>query len=147
MVEKMWNMSCTKLLLPLILLVTLCGCGDGRPQLAPVTGQVLLDGKPLTFGGVMFQPDKGQPATGVIGADGKFQLSTFDPGDGAAVGRNRVRVTCYEGQKAAAENPDAEMALGRLLIPTKYTSIDTSGIVVEVDSSGKEVTIELSSRG
>lgn len=130
-----------------LLLAALAGCSDGRPTLVPVTGKVLLDGKPLTFGSVMFQPDWGPPATGEIGPDGTFELSTFEAGDGAAIGRNRVRVTCFEGQQTVSDNPNEEMVLGRPLIPEKYNTIDRSGIVIEIESSGELAPIELSSRG
>lgn len=34
--------------------------------------------------------DRGQRATGRIGPDGSFEMSTFRPGDGAAVGPQKV---------------------------------------------------------
>ena len=60
-------------------------------------------------------------------------LSTFEEGDGATVGTNLVRVTCYESQRpGVADAAGGEVPLGRLLIPKKYTHYHTSGLVVEV---------------
>lgn len=127
---------------PLVLLA-LTGCSRG-PEIVPVEGKVLYNGQPLTFGSVMFQPEAGQPARGVIQADGTFTLSTNQTGDGATVGRNRVRVTCFEAQNPHAASGGRERPLGRSLIPPAYNDVDTSGIEVQV-ARGMNVlvTIEL----
>ena len=105
---------------------------------------MLYNGEPLKFGGVMFQPEAGQPARGVIQPDGTFVLTTNNSGDGATVGRNRVRVTCYEAQDPAAGASEGEASLGKLLIPKKYTDIDTSEIEIDIPRGGKnDVVIEL----
>lgn len=123
--------------------LAIAGCGP-REQIVPVSGQVSYNGKPLTFGGVSFHPPKGQPARGTIDEQGRFVLSTHAEGDGAVVGKHQVRVTCYEGQHASARSrPDAEPALGKLLIPERYSSIATSGIEVEVEPGMPEVVIKL----
>lgn len=111
--------------------VVLAGCDRG-PKLAPVTGKVLYNGKPLEFGSVMFQPPSGQPAVGEIQADGTFTLSTFQLNDGAVVGSHKVRIACYESQRSSAAKGPGEQSLGRLLIPMKYTLFDQSGLTAEV---------------
>jgi hypothetical protein len=93
---------------------------------------VLLDGEPLAFGSVSFQSESGQPATARIGPDGSFTLVVFGEGAGAVPGPNRVRVTCYEGQKQSAADRDREPVLGKLLIPDRYTAYETSGLVIDV---------------
>jgi len=113
------------------------GCSRG-PQIVPVKGKVLYNGEPLEFGSVMFQPEAGQPARAEIQPDGTFELTTESPGDGATVGPNRVRVTCYEAQGAAASGSEGEMALGKSLIPRRYTDVDTSGIVIDVPPGGQD---------
>lgn len=123
--------------------LAIIGCSRG-PEIVPVSGKVLYNGEPLKYGGVMFQPEAGQPARGVIQPDGTFVLTTESKGDGATVGRNRVRVTCYEAQDPSAAASEGEAALGKLLIPKKYTDIDTSEIEIEVPRGGKnDVVIEL----
>jgi hypothetical protein len=120
-------------------LCALGGCGQRRP-LAPVTGRVLYEGEPLRFGSVMFQPETGQPATALIQPDGTFTLSTVGEGAGAALGRNRVRITCYEGQRPdrGPSGGAGESGLGRLLIPRKYAGYETSGLTVDVRAEGNE---------
>ena len=113
------------------------GCSRG-PEIVPVSGKVLYNGEPLKFGGVMFQPQAGQPARGVIQPDGTFVLTTDKTGDGATVGPNRVRVTCYEAQDPSAGASEGEAALGKLLIPKKYSDIDTSGIEIDIPRGGKD---------
>jgi len=130
----------------LLLLTATLSCEQSGPELAPVEGKVVIDGEPLRFGSVMFQAKSGQPARGIIQEDGTFELTTYEPGDGAHVGVNRVRVTQFASQspKRRAENPDGEPSLGELLIPRRYTRYETSGITVTVKPDGnRDVLISL----
>lgn len=71
-----------------------CGGGDG-PQLTPVTGIVLLDGKPLVGARVVFQPlaTGGSPSSAQTDGEGKFQLAFNREKLGAIIGRHQVRIT------------------------------------------------------
>jgi hypothetical protein len=126
-------------------LLVLSGCGQ-RPALVPVSGRVTLDGKPLKFGSVMIQPAAGPAARGTIQADGSFTVGTFKPGDGAIVGPATVRVACYEQQRPGAPAPQGELALGKSLIPEKYTQFETSGITASVAAGMAPLEIGLSSK-
>ena len=80
-----------------LLLISSIGCGGPGPYsgtLYPVKGQVLLaDGKPLTAGSVQFIPKQGGlPASGKIGPDGFFLLTSLKGREGAAPGEYKVRV-------------------------------------------------------
>lgn len=125
------------------------GCTEREvPEVVPIQGTVLLDGAPLKFGTVTFQPTRGQPARGEITADGEFRLSTYRLGDGAAVGRHKVKVACYTSQDPAVKNEQGgkSESLGASLIPERYTRFDTSGLEVAVLSGGnKPFVLELSS--
>jgi hypothetical protein len=120
------------------------GCGSNRLPTAPVEGKVLCDGKPLEFGGVLFQSDLGPPALGAIQPDGTFRLSTYRDGDGAVLGTHRVQISCYDVQ-----HPDAdairrrETGVGKSLIPQKYTRYDSSGLAVEVRAHNEPVLLQL----
>jgi hypothetical protein len=106
-----------------------------------VTGQVTYRGEPLRFGTVVFEPEAGQYATGAIQPDGTFQMETFGEGEGVPIGTNKVRFVCYAGQDPAAKRavPRGEgLALGDPLIPRKYLSSDTSGIVVELKPGDRQ---------
>ncbi len=106
----------------------------------PVEGRVLYKGEPVPYGGVMFQPESGQPARGQIQPDGTFKLSTFGEADGATVGRNLVRITSLESQRPAAAESFAttEAAVGKSGIPLKYSNYSTSDLEVEVKREGNE---------
>jgi len=120
-----------------LLLPVLMGCADkSASNVVPVEGKVLLDGQPLAFGTVTFQPNSGQPARGEIQSDGTFKLSTYAPNDGATVGRHQVRITCYESQSPDAKDSLESESLGASLIPERYTKFATSGLVVSIVSSG-----------
>ena len=69
--------------------------------MAPVRGRVVCEGRPVPHVRVFFEPLEtggsamvGKQAFGITEADGTFVLSTYDigAGDGAVVGKHRVRV-------------------------------------------------------
>jgi len=117
-----------------VLLLIFSGCGGEGRELAPITGKVLFKGKPLSFGGIMFQSSSGQPATAVIQPDGSFEMKTHGEGTGAVVGHNKVRITCNATQDPNRKSASAggEMALGRQLIPKRYSSFRTSKLEVDI---------------
>lgn len=128
-------------ILALALLISAPGCDNGQQaSVTPVSGRVLLDGEPLKFGTVTFQPTRGQPARGEIGPEGEFILATYRPADGAAVGRHKVKITCYTSQDPAARKLDGlpPESLGESLIPDRYTRFDTSGLEVAVLAGGNK---------
>ncbi len=61
------------LIILLTMIVPACSHDEG-PELAPVTGKVTYQGKPITQGTISFQPvsPDGTPATGSIGTDGSL---------------------------------------------------------------------------
>ena len=114
----------------LVASVALTGCGGDRIPVAPVEGKVLYHGKPLKFGTVTFQPAAGPLATGEIGPDGVFRLSTYGNKDGAVVGMHKVAVSCFEAPPPP--EPGTEPGLGKLLIPERYLNSASSGLNAEV---------------
>ncbi len=114
------------------------GCSRG-PQMVPVTGVVLLDGKPVEGAAVLFSPEAGgRPADGVTDKDGKFSLQTFKSGDGAVLGKYKVAVV---GMRMTGIQPTADGLSGEVdtskvreiwFVPKKYAATDTSGIEVDV---------------
>jgi hypothetical protein len=122
----------TRFLIFVIGILLVAGCS--KSELVPVEGQVFYKNQPLTSGVVMFQPAAGPPARGDIQPDGRFTLSTPDRGDGARVGENKVRVS----SRAKPPGGDAEIALGKPLIPERYELFDSSGLTAEVKEAGNE---------
>jgi hypothetical protein len=114
-------------------LLTLAGCSDKLPM-ATVSGKVTYQDKPLTFGSVLYQPDSGPPATGLIQSDGTYRLATYGKNDGAVLGSHRVQVVAVDTNDPTLKqaNPDQERPSGRSVIPEHYTNYVTSEIRKEV---------------
>ena len=115
--------------LALILLATLAGLSTGcsESEFVPVEGQVLFKDKPLASGVIMFQPANGPPSRSDITA-GAFKLTTLDGQQGARIGLNKVRIA----SRATPQGSDAELALGKSLIPERYAHFDSSELTAEV---------------
>jgi hypothetical protein len=146
MPEKTLRLSSWLVAFTAVALLVAPGSGCKRnPRVVPVSGTILYNGKPLPFGSVMFQPDKGQAAVGDIQADGSFKLSSYGPNDGAVPGKHKVSISCYEGHRPGKASGDS---LGKLLIPLKYTRFGSSGLTADINdtSDGKpqEIVLELS---
>jgi len=110
------------------------GCSDGRPKRVAVSGQVLIEGSPLRSGGIRFFPPEGRPSAGNINPDGRFSLSTFEPGDGCTLGTHRVAVVSVDELNSATRRWNA---------PKMYASPDTSGITQTIDGPTDSVVIQL----
>lgn len=127
--------------------VVVAGCGSDRLPVAPVEGKVIYHGKPVEFGSVMFQPDKGPAGRGVIQPDGSFTLSTYSEGDGAVIGQHKVRIASFASQRPDLMDapPDAprEPGVGHSQIPRKYSNMDTSGLRVEVKEDNEPFEFHL----
>jgi hypothetical protein len=158
----MANFSVGNLVAHAAVLGVLVGCGGSGAELpatSPVSGTVLLDGKPLEGAAVRFyREDKvDRPAIGVTGSDGKFKLTTFNTNDGAQPGTYKVTVTKAESGSGAPAEPvfyDAsstdpamfEMPETKIenLIPTAYASPNSTPLKQTVTEAGpNEFTLEL----
>ena len=125
----------------LILLVGALGCGGSASDLTEVSGQVLLDGKPLATGSVITMPEHGRGANGKIDNEGRFALTSGEAGPGASIGLHHVAVVAVE--ESATFNPEAPR---KSLIPQKYASAETSGLTIDVKpGETMDVVLELSS--
>jgi hypothetical protein len=109
--------------LALIGLITV-GCGGGS-KVAPVSGAVTLDGKPLANAHIAFQPEatKGSQNAGVgsyavTDASGKYTLQTFDNDKpGAVVGTHRVEISI---KRAETDDRDPKTRPPVKDLPAKY---------------------------
>ncbi len=138
----------SKTLFTAVAVITLVAGCDTPPELAPVAGTVTLNGKPLQFGFVVFQPDVGPPAQGAIADGGSFSLETDKLGPGALLGNHRVSVYCYEGHRPGSTQQFGDVSLGRSLIPEHYTRGGMSGLSADVPPEGlTDYKIELVSKG
>ncbi|MFO0954784.1 MAG: hypothetical protein U0835_27210 [Isosphaeraceae bacterium] len=118
---------------------TAAGCSGSSGTVGPtyaVTGRVVLaDGKPLTAGRVTLIAADGlkPPASGEIGADGRFALTTKDPKDGAVPGDYKVRIE----PAAAAAKPQGRARGPKF--PLTYVDEDSSGLTVTVKPSENDL--------
>lgn len=119
-------------------LAVVSGCGPKHPETIPVNGSVALDGKPVEGAAVVFTPEEGRMATGTTDASGRFQLSTFQLGDGALPGTHRVTVA-----KTSVDPADPEKVV--FLVPKKYGNPATSGLSCDVQKEMGPVSFELAS--
>jgi hypothetical protein len=91
------------------------GCwGSGRPDVAPVRGQVTYRGKAVAGATVTFLCEgASRPAFGRTDEAGNYQLTTFEPNDGAAIGTHVVTVTKH-WKFDAADLPGGAPAMDRM---------------------------------
>jgi hypothetical protein len=119
----------------LAVLMLLAGC-HGK-KLIPTKGVVTLDGRPLDEAVVQFYPegDEGEPARGVTGKDGSFELST-DRVNGVRPGTYRAVVVKFDTSGAVRRKQS--------MLPALYGSKDTSPFRFTVPHDGP-LTLALSS--
>ena len=97
-----WRGSALDLLVSGALAIAATGCG-GEGKIAPVSGVVTLNGKPVADVAVTFQPvatagnnAPGPAAFGVTGADGRYTAKLVgEEAKGATVGKNQVRFSAH----------------------------------------------------
>src|SRR5690349_13034373 len=86
---KNWRRSFWLVLMGLLLV----GCHKSGPELAPVSGHVRLNGKPLENADVVFQPDNGRsPGIARTDAEGRYELAYKRGVMGGPVGQNTVQI-------------------------------------------------------
>jgi hypothetical protein len=122
----------------LVICLSLAGCGDGRPHRVPVSGQVLVDGKPLAYGFVRFVPEGARVSAGDLDGSGRFKLACYGDGDGAVLGKHKVEVYATEGI-------DDDRI--RWHAPKRYSNHATSKLEQEITGPTDAITITLSWEG
>lgn len=124
--------------------LTIAGCGGSRIETAAVSGTVTYDGKPVTEGTVLFQPEKGPGATGSLDAQGHYVLRTKKLADGAPLGKNTV-VILPPTTLGGPDSPTPGQLIKRDFpnIPEKYRRAETSGLVREVNPGNNTFDFEI----
>jgi hypothetical protein len=141
----------------------LTGC---TRDLLPVEGVVIVDGKPVESGtGLLFCPldNPGRPATGRVGADGRFTMQT-GPREGVMPGRYKVAISnstntveppVFDGE-AYPWSPEFQRYEQRLqaflsqparpgMIPIAYSNMTSTPLEYRVPEDGSEARFEISS--
>lgn len=149
------------IVLPLLALFA-WGCSKGpipgREKTVPVTGLVTFNGEPVAEAAVVFTPDaagetaQGQGAFATTDKSGRFQMMTYEPGDGVVPGRYKALVTKVEaGELPPPEEGEYVPPSGievipppKHLLPVRYSTPRTTPFSVEiVDGDGQTVDFEL----
>jgi hypothetical protein len=114
------------------------GCNN-KPKLAPVSGQVKIDGTPLEHGTVTVWVKGYRPAVGNIDKSGRFALETYGTGVGCLPGEYAVTVSSVIMKR----NPDSM----HYFIPERYEDPKRSGLTVKVDVPRDNWNIDLTWKG
>jgi len=125
------------------------GCGrstddkwtDKRPKVYPAAGDVTYREQPLPNAVVVFVPDGSTrpSAQGRTDPRGHFTLTTFEPGDGAAVGRYRISITKVKDVAPPSQElgqAPPVIVKAEWLIPERYGNATSSDLTAEVATDG-----------
>ena len=147
----------------LALFTAVSGCGSNGPKTEPVSGTIMLDGKPLDAAEVSFSPatPSGVAAVGKTDASGNFTLTTFvgESFTGAVAGDYTVLVRKMEEQKVEGATSTDDPSYGqnsggsgnpakykprKALVPAVYSDKATSPLKATVKAGGaNEFAFEL----
>lgn len=149
------------------------GCsGSGRPAIAPVRGTVTYNGQPVAGARVVFLcPGAPRLAVGETDEGGEYQLTTYEPNDGAMIGNHVVTVkkkstTAETAQSDSGPTGEAlqgdalstaiaqsmressqqakKAEKGRSVLPVKYAYLKTSDLRKEVVEGENVINLDLS---
>ena len=139
----------------LTLSVLMSGCGSAKPKghlpVFAVTGAVTYKGKPVVGADVTFFNEAAKKSSfGRTNDQGEYKLTTYAANDGATEGKQIVtisKVDIPEPTKplAGVESPDyappganqsTDPVKPKSVIPAKYASQTTSGLVAVVNATG-----------
>jgi hypothetical protein len=95
------------------------GCGGGSAEnVAEVTGQVTIDGQPLSNARIQFVPVAGgSPSFGMTDAQGNYKLTYTRDVEGAIIGEHTVNISTY-----VEADPDREPPVTAVpeKVPARY---------------------------
>ena len=120
------------------------GCGPSGPEIASVSGRIIMDGKPLANATVVFIPENGRPAGANTDQDGNYVLNFAQGRKGAIPGTNTIRIMTLrdpdqdENGQTIPGSPET--------VPSRYNT--ESELTFDVESGKKNVAnFELKSTG
>ena len=152
------------LFLARLTVVAFVGCGGPKwPPTYKSSGIVTLDGTPVEQASISFYPLDGQkPANATTDANGAFEVTSFNAGDGAMLGSFGVTIekfpvveiettpggTPYDESMNTDEGPSADSEKDPVNeLPEKYSDHEKSGLSATVTADGENVfKFELTSK-
>ncbi len=140
---------CFRIVTSVLSLAAAAGCAEQkkveRPKVVHASGVVRYHGQPLEGATVFFSNAAVNiSASGMTDANGHFTLTAYEPGDGAAPGKNQVSVSKVQMPNIPGDKSKAPvfrsggMPKPKWLIPPRYGSLATSGLTVEVPETGSD---------
>ena len=154
-------MNAARRVMPLlgIAAFVLGGCGkEITYEHARVHGKVTYNGKPVTFGSVLFMPVEApkegsiQPASGSILPDGTYELASQST-PGAILGEHKVLVIAVDGGKSEDQPKNADNSPSpankktvrayKSAIPKKYSEPTATPLVRKVAKGDNTIDIDL----
>ena len=125
--------------------VVACSSGCGNPHgTVKVSGAVTVKGAnppgpgTLSFTTAEAAPGFPQrPAMAKFGTDGKYEVTSFDPGDGLVPGKYKLAIECYETP------PNMQGKPVKSYIDAKYMNGETSGFELDVQPKARPITFNV----
>ena len=127
-----------RLLVVVLPCVLASGCGQDRPDRVPVSGQILIDEKPLTNCTVQFASRHGRASYGQADQEGRFTLGCFEEADGVLPGTHRVVVVAKK---------DIDGNTIQWNAPKKYIEYATSELEYTISEPTEDLVINLTWAG
>jgi hypothetical protein len=113
------------------LFVPTAGCRKGNPNFARVSGQVRLDGQPVSGAVVEFEPEGGSPSYGLTDPYGRFTVRFSHEQAGALIGKHTVRITT----RRTVMDESGRLVVLPEKIPPQYNSHSTLKVEVRPGSN------------
>ncbi len=121
-----------------LLTLAIAGCNKG-PERVPVSGQVLIDGKPLTVGHIELHPTGARRSQGKIDDKGRFTLYAKEPNEpGVTIGEHDVVIHAIEVINAGSQ---------RRHVPPLYENAEESKLKAKIDGPTDNLVINLTWEG
>jgi hypothetical protein len=135
------NVSLYRIFLPLIFL-GLIGCGG--PARVPVQGVAKYKGKPIEGAQIVFFPENGDSSlhvpSGVVDAEGNFELETAPGQPGAAPGDYRVTVLWLKQETTVRGET---ITVGKDLLGDRFSKRDSTPLRATVSASSEPIVLNL----
>lgn len=143
------NFGIRLLVLPVLLLAFVIGCGKGNARSSEVSGKVTYKGQPVTGGNMtFFIGDAGYPVT--ISPDGTYSVSQLPEGEATVVIDNEQlnpKQPVYGGKTGGGMSPVPEGRGGPkgtyVALPAKYKNKDKTDLKVPLKTGKQEFNLDL----
>jgi hypothetical protein len=133
--------SQTQLWIMALAVSILAGCTRSGPQVVPVTGTLLYQGKPVANALLNFEPEFGRQGWAITDEQGKFKINYDRHQDGAVVGKHKVWLEYrVPGKPKDAEPPSAPAQFRALFDKYSYAK---SNLQVQIKPDTREIKLEL----